>query len=133
MRAPALAVLVGRLRGAEVRNEPETEAGPEGGAELGWRHGARKRTRCLGRGAAGGLARLLRGRLYPEARNEPTLPTGHDFAQLFVMRSTKERSDWCQHGGAPAARGGTMRPGTATYYESCAMAMDAGDVTARTL
>ncbi|MDA9829721.1 hypothetical protein N9C66_00140 [Akkermansiaceae bacterium] len=61
------------------------------------------------------------------------IATGHDFAQLFVMRSTKERSDWCQHGGAPAPRGGTMRSGTATYYESCVMAMDAGGVTARPL
>ena len=44
MRAPALAMLAGRLRGAEVRNEPETGAGPEGGAEQreGWRDSCRE-------------------------------------------------------------------------------------------
>ena len=90
MRAPALAMLVGWKRGAEVRNEPETRAGPEGGAEQGWRHGVRNERDAWGADAAGGLARLLRGRLYPEEAKRPTLPTGHDFAQLFVMRSTKE-------------------------------------------
>jgi hypothetical protein len=72
MRVPALALLVGRLRGAEVRNDPETRAGPEGGVERGGWHGVRNERDAWGADAAGGLARLLRGRLYPEARNEPT-------------------------------------------------------------
>ena len=107
MPAPALAMLVGWKRGAEVRNDPETLAGPEGGAELGWRHGVRKRTRCLGcgccgrAGAAPAREALSGGEERADLADRPRLRT------TLRNATTRERSDWCQGWKGPALREGS--------------------------
>jgi len=48
MRSLAWSMLVGWKRRAEVRDDAGAGAGPEGGAERGWRHGVRHDPDALG-------------------------------------------------------------------------------------
>ena len=107
MRAPALVMLAARLRWAGLRHEAGTRAGPEGGAERGGWHGVRNERDAWGAELRAGWRGSCEGGFIRRKRSDRPQPTGHDFAQLFVMRSTKERSDWCQGGKGPALREGS--------------------------
>ena len=145
---PAPAMLVGWMRRAGRRDEAEAGVGPEGGVERGGRHppslklrrtsGGEERSRCRGPegGAelrAGWRDSCKRAFYFSPTNGRKPIATGHDFAQLSVMRRrTKRQRSGARVEGAPFGEGPT-RSGTATDYGCCVMAMDAGGVTVRTL